>query len=681
MFKGVFTKNYIALSTVLMKMSETGKAGLGKNRQRVQATAKVYADYRAISDKEAEMDRSLDGDGCARKEKVPTPPQHLTETQAETISAYTSSRILSAPEVINVPDVVNQPEVSTGVKSFMISCQSKYKWRLKLTKTIHSMTKYGPAGVLVIPRHDGIDMETITPGNGYYNTCKEEGMCVLNKDYDFLMDMIDLNDQSLTSLGQKIKEKPEVLHHIISGGGSNGYDMGYYQIQHNTCVDEDMSHLTPQEQSKAMIANLPVPMSLNDAKAYKGMTIQEGDCCYEDDGKFGEVSDQQKLELMSKCLAITFNTLHLDSRMANLKEIPSVGATGQGGEARQKYMIMSINGFPIWVKPVTSEMIIVSDLFLSGDNEQAKTLVEALKPTEKYNTDFHRSVILALKAIVNQDNLILDPNVFDRNKQTGKLEIKSFENLNGDKVDFRQHLFEATSPANDIQAITQTLPAPNSYADEVTGNNALMSSQHVKGNRTQVEGQRLTQNSESRFFVYAAHFYMSIINPFSTTCIDHLVARPSWVEVINPQPTQQLGQIPGQQATPQDEFIPASVGQMAEYVKNYYREQTGLIPSNSGDPQIAQFILQMIANDQQLSTEYDKGEIMAYFAKTGGWEDFPKVRRPHLRGQPIGTGGQSTELDAGKSTLAQQLAQGNQDPAQQLSPEEQALAIEQSQQQ
>lgn len=663
MFKGVFTKDYIALVSVLMATSECLKTGLGTNRAKVDKTAKVYKDYRALSEKEAEVNISVEGSGVNTKQKIPTPPQNLTETQAEVISSYIITKLLMKPTVINVPQVVNQPEVSTGVESFMVSCQNKYDWRLKLNKTIHAMTKYGPAGIMVIPRADGIDMETISPGNGYYDVCKQEGMCVLNKDYEFLMDMIDLNTNSLTSLGEKILDKPEVLHHLLEGS----HDMGYYTIASHVSGEScSMSGLTPQEQSKLMIKHMPVPLSKGSQAAYKGRTIVTDSCCYEDDGRFGEVSDADKLALMDRCFAITFHTAHLDDRLANLKGIPSVNKqTGQGGQHRMKYMIMSMNGFPIWVKPITSEMIIVSDLFLSSDNEQAKTLVEALEATEKYNTDYHRSVLLGLKDIINQENVIFDPKVFQRNAM-GRLEIKSFESLNGDKVRLNEHVFEIKSAAADIAAITGALPAPTTYADEVTGNNPLMSSQHVAGNRTQVEGQRLTQNSESRFFVYAGFFYMSVVNPFARSCIEHVVARPSWIQVMDLQ---------------NDRMVPSSMGQLVEYSRQYYQEQTGLIPNNLGDPAIAQAIMNMLAGSPNLAQEYDLGDIMSYFAKSGGWIDFPKLRRPHARTQPIGVArGGANLLDFGKSTLATQLAQGNQPPQQEQPLTDEAAAQYEAQQ-
>ena len=49
MFKGVFTKNYIALVGVLMVTSESLKTGISDNRSKVDKTAKVYKDFRAIS--------------------------------------------------------------------------------------------------------------------------------------------------------------------------------------------------------------------------------------------------------------------------------------------------------------------------------------------------------------------------------------------------------------------------------------------------------------------------------------------------------------------------------------------------------------------------------------------------------------------------------------------------------
>lgn len=660
MFKGVFTKNYIALVGVLMVTSESLKTGISDNRSKVDKTAKVYKDFRAISEKEAEIDIGVEGAVEKTKQKVPTPPQLLTETQAEVISSYIISKLLTKPNVINVPQVVNQPEVSTGVESFMVSSQTKYDWRLKLNKTVHAISKYGPSGIMVIPRQDGIDMETISPGNGHYDMCKKEGMCVLNKNYSFLMDMIDLNTNSLTGLGKKILEKPEVIHHLLQGS----HDMGYYKIESHVSGENcSMSGFTPQEQSKAMLKHLPVPMTSGQAAAYKGQTIKFDECCYEDDGKFGEVDAADKLALMEACFPITFHTVHLDDRLANLKEIPSVNQqSGQGTSNRMKYMVMSVNGFPIWVKPVTSEMIIVSDLFLSSDNEKAKTLVEALEATEKYNTEYHRSVLFGLRDIINQENVIFDPKVFQRNDM-GRLEIKDFQTLSGEKVRLNEHVFEVKSAAADIAAITGALPAPTTYADDVTGNNPLMSSQHVAGNRTQVEGQRLTQNSESRFFVYAGFFYMSVVNPFARTCIEHIVARPSWVEVMDLQ---------------NDRMTPATISQLVEYSKQYYQEQTGLIPNSSGDPAIAQAIMNMLAGNPQLSQEYDQGDIMAYFAKSGGWSDFPKIRRPHARTQPIGINNSGAgALDPGKSALAAQLAQGNQ-PQQQEQPltDESAAQIE-----
>lgn len=653
MFKGIFTKDYASLITVLMCSTESLKKGLAENRRSVEKTSKVYSDYRAISEKEAELNKSTSNNERRDKEVLPTPPQLLTETQAGVISAYIISKLLSKPNIITVPQVVNQPEVSTGVDNFMISCQNKFDWRLKLNKTIHGMTKHGPSGIVIIPRVEGIDFETITPGNGYMNSHTKEGMCILKKNYNWLMDLVSLNSTFLTTLGKKIAEEPSVLHHI----NAKNYSMGYHEIDNKACdSDKDMSGLTHQERLTAILDAIPVPISVDEQKAYKGTLIKDCDMCFPDDGKFGKVETLDKLKVMSKDYEITFNTVDLDSRLADIEAIPNL--TNIEGQNRKRYLIVSIHGFPIIVRHITTDMIIVADLFLSSDNEKACTLVESLEATEKYNLDYHRSVLIGLKDIINQENVWFDPEVFQED-ENGRHQLKSSTDLKGEPINFSRHVYELDSPAANIAAITQTLPPPSVIADDITGNNPMLSAQHVKGNRTQIEGQRLSTNSESRFFVFAGNFYMTIINSLAKSAIELITANPSWVETYSVE---------------QDAMIKVTASELIKYSKHFYQEQTGLIPTSLGSPEAAQGLMNLFATIPTLSEERDIGDVVTYFAKSLGFTDFPDLRRPHNRDSRINTQGQS-DLDPAKSLLAQQLAQGNQSTQEgqassQLTPEE-----------
>lgn len=638
----VFTKDFAALAAVLVATTKLAKEGLALNRTSVEETAKVYSDYRAISEKEAEVEVGAGENELSHKESIPTPPQHLTATQADVISAYIVRTLLSKPQVITVPQVINQPEVSTGVENFMVSCQNRYDWRLKLNKIIHGMTKYGPSGLLVIPRPEGIDFEAVTPGNGFYNIHKKEGMAIIQKDYDYLMELLQINSQSLTTMGKEILESPEILHHI----SAENYSMGYHEIEKdNGSCKSDNSHLTDSERSRLFLASIPVPEKKGSKAingAYSGMHIADdcNDTCFTNDDKFGEVSDIDKLEVLSRLYELTFNTVHLDNRLANVNGIP--GATKNTQPHRSKYLIMSINGFPLFAKVITSEMVIMCDLKLSTDNETAETLVQSLSATERYNNDFTRAVLLGLKDIVNKKNVHYDPEVFQR-LPNGRYEIKSHTDLEGRPINPKNHVYSDDSSATNIAALTQTLPSPAQVADEVTGNNPMLSAQHTRGNRTAVEGQNLTTNSESRFFVYAGNFFMTIVNSFAGTSIEIIKANPSWIQIYNVE---------------QDRMVEVSVDDLIAYGKNYYREQTGLIPTSGGSPDLALAIMNMFSTIPSLAQERDVGDVVTYFAKTGGFMDFPELRRPHTRGERLNTSG-SGQLSAGTEGLARQLAAGN----------------------
>ena len=654
MFKGVFTSDYSELVAVVMATTESAKQGLDDNRKKVDKTKKVYSDYRAISAKEAKLS-SDKGRGDRRdQESIPVPPQLLTETQAGVISGYIISKLLSKPKIINVPQLINQPEVSTSVDNFMVSCQNKYDWRLKLNQTIHGMTRFGPSGIFIIPRADGIDIENITPGNGFYDVHKHEGMCIIRKGYDYLMEMITLNEAHLTGMGKKISEHPEILHHLCS----SNYSMPYYEIEKAGKNEIDpMGHLSSQESLTAFLASMTPPSLSGKVSVhglYKGRNINttaDGcSICHADDGRFDKVDAADKINLMGKYFEITFNTVHLDGRLANLNEITGNKSSKNGG--RKKYLIMSIHGFPISAREITSEMIILSDLFLSADNEDAQTLVESLEATETYNTDFHRSMLFALKDLVDQNNIWYDDSVFTTDAK-GNKSLKAGEDINGDTINPRNHMFEITSPAQNIAAISQTLPSPVSIADDVTGNNPMLSAQHTKGNRTAIEGQNLTANSESRFFVFAGKFYMTVVNALAKTAIDLVAANPSWIQVYSVQ---------------QDAMATVDVNELITYSKRYYQEQTGLIPSALGSPEMALAIINMFSTIPQLAQERDVGDIITYFAKSGGFSDFPELRRPHSRDERLKTVGQQLQGLAGqgpdgRQQLAEQLGAGNEDPA------------------
>lgn len=652
MFKGVFTKDYTELVAVLMATSKLAKTGLSKNREKVDKTRKVYSDYRALTAAEAVLTAKKGKGGKLEEKSIPVPPQLLTETQAGVISAYIISKLLSKPKIINVPQLVNQPEISTAVDNFMVSCQNRYDWRLKLNKTIHGMTRFGPAGVMVIPRVEGIDIESITPGNGSYDVGKQEGMCILRKSYDFLMDMLDLYEDSLTGMGKKIKASPEMLHHLMQ----ENYSMGYYEIAKAGEPEgsECTSGFSHQEKLTSFLSSVK-PISKSAQGAYKGRLIHttEDGCplCFEDDGKMGEVDAAEKLEVMSSCYEITFNTVHLDGRLANLKSVDGAAARESG---RKKYLVMSLHGFPLSVTEITSERIIISDLFLSADNEEALTLAENLQGAETYNTDYHRSIILALKSLVNQDNIWFDNDVFTTD-ENGRRALKSGEDFEGKKINPRDHMYAIDSPADSIAAIAQTLPRPAAVGDDITGNNPMLSAQHTKGNRTAIEGQNLTANSESRFFVYAGVFYMTVVNALAKTAIDLIDANPSWIKVYD---------------TASDAMVTVDAAELIAYSRRYYQEQTGLIPSALGSPDVALAILNLFGTNPQISQERDIGDMVTYFAKTAGFTDFPELRRPHQRDDRLKTGAASPNLGPdGREQLATQLAIGNQDPAQPQQPQ------------
>lgn len=659
--------NYLKLVSLLLVMGKSAHEGLSKARVEVTKSGKVYSGYKAISEKEAELDISQQGESGV-KEAIPTPPQLLTSTQAGIISSYIISRLLSKPKILKMPKSLTQQEVSVGVEKFVTSSQNKYDWRLKLNKVVHSMTKYGPAGILVIPREEGIDFEVISAGNGYFDPKKKEGMCVLNKGYDFLMGLLDLNAASLTQLGRDIQDKPAILHHVRA----KNYGAGYYDIKTNcqTSVDS-LSGLSHQERLNTMLNSVPIGIGsvgdkLNTTKAKKQeqsplkikLNKGCGSCITQE-----EVSAYQLLEVMSGDYDITFNTMHIDSRLAKVDEFKSNKVVT--GNHRQMYLIISVNGYPLVVKHITSELIMMSDLYLTADNEQADNLPTTLAATEKYNTDYHRAILLGLKDIVNQANIFFDEDVFI--KKEGRWTIKSQKDLSGKVINPRDHMVELSSPAGNIAAITQVLPDPAGLANQLTGNNALLSATHIKGNRTALESQNLTQNSESRFFVFAGNFFMNIINKLARTTIDLIVANPQWISVMNPK---------------KDKFITPSVKELILYKEKYYEEQTGLIPTSLGSPEAASAIINMLGTNQELGRTRDMGDVLNYLAESLGFSDFPEIRPPHERGDRL-TPEESQQLandvrNAQDLNVATQLIQGTAPSQQQnLTPEQ--LAEQQAQ--
>jgi hypothetical protein len=196
----------------------------------------------------------------------------------------------------------------------------------------------------------------------------------------------------------------------------------------------------------------------------------------------------------------------------------------------------------------------------------------------------------------------------------GRLTIKAFEDLEGKEIDPRKHLVTVGDSAANIQALLQILPSPTSLANDLTGNNALLSANHIKGNRGAQESQILTAASESRFFLYAGVFYMNIINPLTKSLIELLPANRQWIKVLDVE---------------QDKMVTPNVSELVLFRDHFFEEQTGLIPQTLGSPEAAKTLVTLLTTIPELAQERDLGDAVTYLASTLGFTDFPSMRKPH----------------------------------------------------
>ncbi len=544
-----------------------------------------------------------------------TTPDSVVAEQSEKLMGFLCDSFLINDPIFNVPSIPNQSRLTSAVGDYITKMSNINRWRLPLQKCIQNAIWYNLSGSETYIEDGGIKIKSIKPVNLIY----QQGVPVdeiIDKGsfygYEERLNVssayaILAGNQGLTSKGKELAN--EGILKIFTQK---------WKVSDNQIQTVGSKYETNCRHKHSFEGEIDFSAFMSEAEQKKHSPI----------------TDIVMRVIYKRLDKSWVNTDSINKGIIDSSQLPL-------------YRLVTFNGIPVIIEDVTDGSKVMTFGTLYTDSEESLPLshAERLVPVQTYNAKLQASRIIAIRKLL-EDSYIVNESFVEVEGSVKR--IKS--NAIVDKTLPISHFYQQDrKDYNELNTLLGGLGEVQDFADKISGNNPALSGQHVVGNRTAVESQRLVSSAESRFNLRKLMLQQTLFEPMQRSILKMCKLNRTSIRYFDP--------VKEQLASPTETEL-----SMVSYFLDI--GDGGLPSSDITSPEAIQALMVMATQQQQVAQRFDAGDLFKQFALALNFKRINEVRMPHDPSNELGAEA-NTQLQQqptlqGQPTLQDQGGQGGQ---------------------
>jgi len=535
---------------------------------------------------EAEANKEKDGkDQNGFPAKI-TAPDSVVAEQSEKLFGFLCDSFLLSDPIFNVPSVPNQSRLSSAIASYITRNSNTQMWRTKLQKTIQDAVWY----------NEGVNEAYVENGNIKLKAIRPD---------------------------KAIRDPSVNIEELLQDGSFYGYEDNISIVKASNILKAKATYLT--NKGKKLNDNI-LKLFTQDwtlPTTQKTSTTKYGTKCtstnmFEGELDFTAFMTEKEREDATPITSIQMRVLY---KRLNPDWVGSetLKQTIVEGSSLPLYRIVTFNGIPVITQDVSdgSSQLIFCSIYLDSESEIPLSHAERLIPVQTYSAKLQDARMIGIRKLL-QDSYVYDEQFVDIDGPIKK--IKS--NSRVDKtLGIDQFYRQDRKDYRELSTLLGSLGEVPEFADKISGNNPSVSGQHVVGNRTAAESQRLVMSAESRYNLRKLMLQQTLFEPLQRTIIQMCKINRTNIRYWDAEKEQLVA--------PTEEELSLIA---------YYLDigDGGLPSSDVTSPESIQALMVMATQNQSITERYDAGDLFKQFALALGFKRIHDVRMPHAPNDEVG---------------------------------------------
>lgn len=530
---------------------------------------------------------------------IPT-PDPVVLGRCEDLIAYITETFIMKDPVFDVPPIPNLQHVSTAIEDHFRNQSQVHKWRPTLTKAIQNTVWYnfGPSTLDSFSGDENLKIRALDPRNVRYDTSvkledlAEKAMMASFIEAVSVSEVIEninnVNSIYLTNWGKACKANPsKVLEANSAYAGLN--------------VSEEIKYKRSCGANQSSVSGSP-----------------KGD--WRNIGANGKTSSENMEKAKDSIGQVTRSIIYRRMQPSWFNLNSNVYSDDESGKI-PVYRFYFLGGTLMAIEPLRHNPYLIpmyiGACYIDESNSTPYTFGERIGPLQSYNDKLNDARMKAVK-----DSLALleiyDENMLEKDED-GAYRVKSHSrndlNMTIDQM-YRQYRPDVTG-ANQILGVQQSM---ETMVTNATGDNRMLRGDHIPGNRTAPESNRILRTSEARVVLRSFAVQSTLIEPLQQDIQARLESNLTLLRYYSAETGQMLN-------VTSDEYAVA---------RHFFEISDGLLPSSLNiSPEVAQSLITLFIQIPSLQQLYDLKSITQLLFHATGVKGISRVSSPSVAQQEI----------------------------------------------
>lgn len=601
-------------SAIVMAQVDSSSRDVGMRNQHLEEMLKVsdkLFEFLANEAKAEEEARKCDTEKDKDENPIKTPvPDPIMLTLTEQLVGYLSSIFIASDPLIEVPHLPDALHITSAIANAIRRDSNRHGWRVELVKAFQNAVRYNYA-----------PMETLGTATG---AVKVAAHCPFNAFYDTSVPIDKVPEEGAYCGYIKVRSLPQIVR-ILSA----------VEPQFLSSVGE---RLLKSPEDALQFQGCSYGYSYNDPDTYNSgsnvgiSSTPQGQVDWNAD--YNNESTVERVHRLSSAANQNFEETVIYRRIPgswlgipSSKQVTTPEANSNDDGAWPIYRIRILSGIALLsVEPVRHVRgklpMTFGQTYIDTTMDVPFSFAARLAPAQRYAKTLSTARIAAMRDNLDKTKIVNTKYIEESTLGDKIIKMKASSSIgdNGQPIPPRS-AYDEISGGNNSLVMAQligNLTDPSSFAEKISGANALIQGGHVPGNRGPTESRVMVAGTELRFKLIAWVVQATLMEPMQQGIMAQYGAQPTRLQYFDKDSNELRG-------LTDDEFRKAA---------DQLELADGLLPDDTNvSPEMIQALMANVAQTPQLTQEFDMRSLFIMMANAAGFKKADRIPRPQAAAQ------------------------------------------------